>query len=188
MNELIHTDSGTVNVSPKGVLQDASTPKGDQMGEKIGSEAASPETVAGVAFRDSNSGSKRVLVADDDPLTLRMLTAIVEAEGYKAVLARDGQEVVDILKKDVFFMAALFDMWMPHIEGMELIRIMKSDKRLNHIPVALISSERDLKIWSESVAAGASIFIPKPFSPSHVQMALRMLASKRVSAEVTSPA
>ncbi|MBA3353838.1 MAG: response regulator, partial [Blastocatellia bacterium] len=179
MKELMHTDSGTVNVLPNVAIQAASTDEGGQMVEKISSEAALPGTVTGVAFRDSNSGSKRVLVADDDPLTLRMLTAIVEAEGYKAVMARDGQEVVDILKNDVFFMAALFDMWMPHIQGMELIRIMKSEERLKHIPVALISSERDLKIWSESVAAGASIFIPKPFSPSHVQMALRMLASKQ---------
>ncbi len=126
-------------------------------------------------------------MADDDPLTLRMLKAIVEGEGYQAIMARDGQEVIDILKHDAFFMAALFDMWMPHVQGMDLIRIMKSEERLSHIPVALVSSERDLKIWSESTAAGASIFLPKPFSPSQVQMALRMLASKQVAAQVTIP-
>ena len=77
-----------------------------------------------------------MLVADDDPLTLRMLKVIVEAEGYQAVMAKDGQEVIAILKNDVSFMAALFDMWMPYVPGMDLIRIMKSDERLSHIPVA----------------------------------------------------
>ena len=91
---------------------------------------------------------------------------------------------MDILSVDARFTVALFDMWMPQIAGMDLIRLMKADERLANIPVALISSERDLKIWSESTAAGASIFIPKPFSPSHVQMALRMLVSKQAPAKI----
>ena len=141
-----------------------------------------------VSLPDSNNGVRRVLLADDDPLTLRMLKAIVEAEGYEAVLAADGQEVIAILTDDAQFTAALFDMWMPHVDGMELIRRMKCDERLSHIPVALISSERDLKIWSESAAAGASIFLPKPFSPPQVQMALRMLTAEQASTQVNVPA
>lgn len=188
MIELTHTDLGAINVLLDESFHGSTTAKASQVGQETGIELSPPETVTGVGFQNSNSGSKRVLVADDDPLTLRMLKAIVEAEGYEAVLARDGQEVIDILENDVFFMAALFDMWMPHIEGMDLIRIMRSEVRLRHIPVALISSERDLKIWSESTAAGASIFLPKPFSPSQVQMTLRMLASKQVEAEITTPA
>jgi|GEM_PF-282045 len=184
MNELTHRDSGAVNVLSNEALHSSTTAKGSQVREEIGFEVTPTATVTGVGLQDSSAGSRRVLVADDDPLTLRMLKAIVEAEGYEAVMAKDGQEVVDILENDVFFMAALFDMWMPHIEGMDLIRLMRSEERLRHIPVALISSERDLKIWSESTAAGASIFLPKPFSPSQVQMTLRMLASKQVAAEV----
>jgi CheY-like chemotaxis protein len=52
---------------------------------------------------------------------------------------------------------------------------MKGDERLRHIPVGMITAEQDPKIWDDSIAAGASVFLPKPFSPPQVTMMLRML-------------
>lgn len=121
---------------------------------------------------------RRVLVADDDALTLRMLTAIVETEGYQAVAVADGQQALGLLQQDATFSAAIFDMMMPHLQGLDLILYMKADERLRHIPVGLMTAERDPKIWDDSVAAGACVFLPKPFTPPQVQMMLRMLATK----------
>jgi CheY-like chemotaxis protein len=121
---------------------------------------------------------RRVLVADDDALTLRMVTAIVEAEGYRAVSVADGQQALSFLHQDATFSAAIFDMKMPHLRGLDLILYMKADERLRRIPVGLITAERDPKIWDDSVAAGACVFLPKPFTPPQVQMMLRMLVSK----------
>jgi CheY-like chemotaxis protein len=120
----------------------------------------------------------RVLVADDDSLTLRMLSAIIEMEGFQAVSAADGQQALDLLRDDGQFSVAIFDMMMPHLQGLDLILYMKSDERLRRIPVGMITAEQDPKIWDESVAAGASVFLPKPFTPPQVQMVLRMLMSK----------
>ena len=117
----------------------------------------------------------RVLVADDDKLTLRMVTAIVETEGYDVVPAMDGREALGILQRDANFSAAIFDMMMPHLKGLDLILFMKADERLRHIPVGMITAEQDPKVWDESVAAGASVFLPKPFTPPQVKMLLRML-------------
>ena len=122
--------------------------------------------------------TRRVLVADDDPLTLRMVSAIVEAEGYEAVAVADGQQALEVLRQDAQFSAAIFDMMMPHLLGLDLIVYMKADERLRDIPVGMISAEQDPKIWDDSVTAGASVFLPKPFTPPQVQMMLRMLASK----------
>ena len=118
----------------------------------------------------------RVLVADDDPLTLRMVSAIVESEGYQAVPVSDGKQALGLLQHDGTFSAAIFDMVMPHLQGLELIRYMKGHEQLRHIPVGMITAEQDPKVWDDSVAAGASVFLPKPFSPPQVQMMLRMLA------------
>ena len=123
-------------------------------------------------------GRRRVLIADDNALTLRMVTAIVETEGYQAVSAVDGREALRFLQQDAMFSAAIFDMTMPHLKGLDLILFMKADERLRRIPVGMITAERDPKIWDESVAAGACVFLPKPFMPAQVQMMLRMLASK----------
>ena len=119
-----------------------------------------------------------VLVADDDLLTLRMVTAIVETQGYGVVAVKDGREALHVLQKESMFSAAIFDMMMPHVQGLELILYMKADERLRRIPVGMITAEQDPKVWDDSVTAGASVFLPKPFTPPQVQMMLRMLISK----------
>jgi CheY-like chemotaxis protein len=129
----------------------------------------------------------RVLVADDDALTLRMVTAIVESQGHKVVAVKDGREALMILQRDAQFNAAIFDMMMPHVQGLDLILYMKRDERLRSIPVGMITAEQDPKIWDESVAAGASVFLPKPFSPPQVQMMLRMLVSKSIPLRSSLP-
>ena len=136
-------------------------------------EAVAPESNPEVA-----AARRRVLVADDDPLTLRMLRAIVETEGYQVVSVGDGRQALGILQQDATFDAAIFDMMMPHIQGLDLILYMKGDERLRRIPVGMITAEQNPKVWDDSVAAGASVFLPKPFSPPQVQMMLRMLTSK----------
>lgn len=121
---------------------------------------------------------RRVLVADDDPLTLRIVSAIVEAEGYQVKAVADGRQALRSLQHDASFSAAIFDMNMPHLQGLDLILFMKADERLRLIPVGMITAEQDPKVWDDSVAAGASVFLPKPFTPAQIQMMLRMLASK----------
>ena len=116
-------------------------------------------------------------MADDEAMTLRMLTVIIEEQGYQVVSAPDGREAFRILQQDPDFAAAVFDMMMPHLLGMGLIHFMKSDARLNHIPVGMITAEQDPKIWNESVAAGAKIFLPKPFTPPQIKMMIQMLAN-----------
>jgi CheY-like chemotaxis protein len=127
---------------------------------------------------DMSATQRRVLVADDDALTLRMVSAIVETEGYQVVAVPDGRQALQILQQDAAFSAAIFDMMMPHLKGLDLILYMKGDERLRRIPVGMITAEQDPKVWDDSIAAGACVFLPKPFSPPQVQMMLRMLASK----------
>jgi CheY-like chemotaxis protein len=134
---------------------------------------AAAETVA-VAPGDS----RRVLIADDDAMTLRMLSAIVKSQGYEVVAVPDGRQAKIVLQQDANFSAAIFDMMMPHLQGLDLIVFMKADERLRHIPVGMITAEQDPKVWDDSIAAGARVFLPKPFSPRQVQMILRMLVSK----------
>lgn len=119
-----------------------------------------------------------VLVADDDLLTLRMVTAIVETQGYDVVAVKDGREALNLLQRESTFSAAIFDMKMPHVQGLDLILYMKADERLRRIPVGMITAEQDPKVWDDSVTAGASVFLPKPFTPPQVQMMLLMLISK----------
>jgi CheY-like chemotaxis protein len=122
--------------------------------------------------------SRRILVADDDPAILRLVTAIVEKEGYEVVPAKDGREAYQLLQKESDFLAGIFDVMMPHIQGPELVRYMRTEKRLMRIPVMMMTAEQNPKLSSDSFAAGAVVFLPKPFTTAQLQIMLRMLISK----------
>jgi CheY-like chemotaxis protein len=122
--------------------------------------------------------SRRILVADDDPAILRLVTAIVEKEGYEVVPARDGREAYKLLQSDADFVAGIFDVVMPHIQGPELVRYMKTEKRLMKIPVMMMTAEQNPKLSSDSFSAGAVVFLPKPFTTAQLQIMLRMLIAK----------
>ena len=121
---------------------------------------------------------RRILVADDDPAILRLVTAIVEKEGYTVVPARDGREAYKLLQSDSDFVAGIFDVVMPHIQGPELVRYMKTEKRLMKIPVMMMTAEQNPKLSSDSFSAGAVVFLPKPFTTAQLQIMLRMLIAK----------
>jgi CheY-like chemotaxis protein len=122
--------------------------------------------------------SRRILVADDDPAILRLVTAIVEKEGYSVIPAKDGREAYKILQSDADFVAGIFDVVMPHIQGPELVRYMKTESRLMQIPVMMMTAEQNPKLSSDSFSAGAVVFLPKPFTTAQLQIMLRMLISK----------
>jgi two-component system chemotaxis response regulator CheY len=119
--------------------------------------------------------SRRILVADDDPLTLHIVAGICESAGYTAIQAPDGREALRLLQENPHFHAAIFDMKMPYLQGLEVILLMKADEKLKRIPISMITAEQDPKVWDDSVAAGVSVFLPKPFTPPQVQMMLRIL-------------
>ena len=125
--------------------------------------------------------SGRILVADDDPAILRLVAAIVEKEGYKVVPARDGREAYKLLQTDSDFVAGIFDVVMPHIQGPELVRYMKTEKRLMKIPVMMMTAEQNPKLSSDSFSAGAVVFLPKPFTTAQLQIMVRMLIAKSAS-------
>lgn len=122
--------------------------------------------------------SRRILVADDDPAILRLVTAILEKEKYGVVTVRDGREAYKILQTDPDFMAAILDVVMPHISGTELVRYMKTEKRLMSIPVMMMTAEQDPKLSSDSFSAGAVVFLPKPFTTAQLNIMLQMLIGK----------
>jgi CheY-like chemotaxis protein len=126
-----------------------------------------------------NGDLPQILVADDDPAILRLVKAIVEKEGYAVISARDGKEAYKILQSGEQFVAAIFDVVMPYIQGTELARHMQSEKRLMKIPVIIMTAEQNPRLSSDSFSSGAVAFLPKPFTTSQLQTMLRMFVQSR---------
>lgn len=102
---------------------------------------------------------RRVLVADDEPLTAEMLALMLAFRGFEVVCAHDGAEALEKAlewKPDVI----LLDVVMPELEGDAVARALRSHDELRERPVILISSCDEGEVgWRE---AGANVFLQKP--------------------------
>jgi len=116
----------------------------------------------------------RVLVVDDDPLTGQLLVAIGEREGYHVVSVDDGRQAYRMLKSDANFTAAVFNMTMPNLNGVDIVRYMKTEKRLMRIPVVIVAGDHGLRLIADSFAAGALAFLPKPFTTEKLARTIRL--------------
>ena len=116
-----------------------------------------------------------VLVAEDDPALLRLVTSIVEAEGYLVAQARDGKEAYKVLKSGVDIVLAIVDVLMPYIEGTQIVKFMQSDEQLRSVPVIMMTGEKSVQIGSAAVASGATAFLSKPFTNDQLRNTVRAL-------------
>ena len=130
----------------------------------------------------------RVLVADDDPTTSELLSSIGNGTAYQIVSVSDGREAYRVLMGDAGFAAAVFNMAMPHLRGVDLVRHMKTEKRLMRIPVIIVSGEGGLHIVADSFAAGAIAFLSKPFVPEQLHRTLKLALSSKEPKEEFSQA
>jgi DNA-binding response OmpR family regulator len=126
----------------------------------------------------------RVLVVEDDPIVMQLVKDVMEEEGYNVVAAQDGREAYQILEQDNKFVAGIFDVQVPAIQGTDLLRHMQTEKRLMNIPVLIMTTEQSAAIQFESFSAGASIFLPKPFTRVTLRMMFRALVSGKSAAPV----
>ena len=121
----------------------------------------------------------RVLVVEDDPIIMQLVKDVIEEEGYHVVSAQDGREAYQILEQDNKYVAGVFDVNVPAIQGTDLLRYMQTEKRLSRIPVLIMTSEQSTAILADSFSAGATIFMPKPFTRVTLQRMFRALISRK---------
>jgi CheY-like chemotaxis protein len=121
-----------------------------------------------------DTGPARVLVVDDDPTTGELLKPIGEKEGYEVVSVDDGRKAYRMLRSDTNFVAAVFNMTTPNLMGLDLVRYMKTEKRLMRIPVVIVAGDTGLQRIAETFAAGALAFLPKPFTREKLALALHL--------------
>lgn len=132
------------------------------------------------------SDKRRVLVAESDEANMRMVTSIVESEGFQAVTAHDGREAEQILLSDAAFALSIFEVMLPHVSGLDLLRYMKSEDRLARIPVLMMTRGSTVRLCYESLASGAYALLPAPFTTGQLKSVLCMLVNRPAKARVRS--
>ncbi|TDQ31421.1 response regulator [Zeaxanthinibacter enoshimensis] len=109
---------------------------------------------------------KQLLLAEDDELLASLLNFRLKKAGYEVLLASDGQEVKELLKKQIPDII-VSDIMMPYFSGIELIDFVRNDLK-SQVPVIIISSAGNEQNVLSAFELGANDFISKPVSPSEL--------------------
>ncbi len=112
-----------------------------------------------------------ILLAEDDPRDVELtLTALAEHNLANAVVVvRDGEEALDYLYHrgqfaavDTLPVVVLLDIKMPKVDGIEVLRQIKSDERLRRVPVVALTSSREPRDLEQCYSLGVNAFVVKP--------------------------
>jgi two-component system alkaline phosphatase synthesis response regulator PhoP len=110
---------------------------------------------------------KKILIADDNENIREALTYLLEDEGYKLSVAKDGAETLKKAKEihpDILFL----DIMMPEINGYDVCRAIKTDPALKNIYIIMLTAKGQVAEQERGKEVGADEYIVKPFSPMEI--------------------
>jgi DNA-binding response OmpR family regulator/DNA-binding CsgD family transcriptional regulator len=132
-------------------------------------------------MRKNDTTRNIVLVVDDSPETLRLLTDAIEAAGMTVLVAREGEHALSIVEKvlpDVILMDAL----MPGMDGFETCRRLKRNSTLAHVPVIFMTGLTETHDIVKGLEAGGVDYVTKPIDPDELLARIRVhLANARLA-------
>lgn len=163
-----------------------------QMMELAEREAAAPRvakqaeaTIADVV--GTAHTSMTILLVDDDPDIVRLLTMTLRPEGYRLLSASDGDAALEIARAERPDLL-LLDWNMSGRNGLEVCRALRaeSDPRLRNVPVVLLTAQVGAEDTAAGFAAGVTDYVTKPFKPTHIRARVHAwLQRSRAGAEGT---
>ncbi|MDK2881212.1 MAG: two-component system, chemotaxis family, chemotaxis protein CheY [Clostridia bacterium] len=113
--------------------------------------------------------SRRVLAVDDSATVRSSLKLVLQEAGYDLVLAADGEEALNKIKKSKEkFHLIITDLNMPKMNGIELIKAVRSLPDYRFVPILMLTTESQADKKLEGKKAGATGWIVKPFTPEQL--------------------
>ncbi len=167
--ELVIKPLGPQLTSIPGILAGAISGEGQvililDMGPLIRRSTATDVTLPSLAEQQQQEVRRQPLVlVVDDSITVRKVTSrVLEQHQLEVMTARDGIDALEVMSDRVPDLI-LLDIEMPRMDGFELSRYVRSDARLRHIPIIIISSRSGEKHQQTAQDVGANHFLGKPY-------------------------
>ena len=111
----------------------------------------------------------KLLVIDDEPFNVEILEEILFDAGYQHVYSNtDSRQALDLCEQHQPDLL-LLDLQMPHIDGLEILKQLKSSEKLRNIATLVVTAQTGQEYRMRALNYGAKDFITKPFNPSEVQ-------------------
>ncbi|MBC7076200.1 MAG: response regulator transcription factor [Syntrophomonadaceae bacterium] len=132
---------------------------------------------------DILKGSK-ILVVDDETYIVELVKFNLEKEGFKVLVAYDGQNALETVEKERPDLIIL-DIMLPNVDGLEVCRVLKQDPVYNTIPIIMLTAKAEEFDTVLGLEMGADDYIKKPFSPREMvaRVKARLRALKILKAE-----
>jgi diguanylate cyclase (GGDEF)-like protein len=115
----------------------------------------------------------KILVADDDVLSRRMMQKMLERSGYEVVTAEDGRQAADILAGDDGPRLALIDWMMPELDGPGVCRQVRQRHNTRYVYMTLLTAKQASEDIVVGLEAGADDYLIKPCNPEELKARLR---------------
>jgi DNA-binding response OmpR family regulator len=103
----------------------------------------------------------QIMVVDDDPDTVTVLSRYLEREGFAPIEAMSGAQCLKLVA-DYHIDVILLDLMMPEMDGFEVVRALKGNPATAEIPIIMITARDDIEARSEGMRVGVSDFLAKP--------------------------
>lgn len=127
--------------------------------------------------------SASILIADDDPDILLLLSVYFERAGYEVAQARNGSEALQLATEQLPSIAML-DVTMPGLDGFEVTRALRENAATRTMPVILLTARAQATDVAQGMAAGADEYVKKPFEAAdlieRVERLLRDVPGRRL--------
>jgi DNA-binding response OmpR family regulator len=114
-----------------------------------------------------------VLVVDDDPGIRRIIEILLQKNGYTVQTAPNGQEALEVLDTVVPDVMVL-DVMMPGMSGFEVCKAVRTNKRLQSVPVVFLTAKGTPQDYKAGQDAGGVVYMVKPFRPERLLQVVRL--------------
>lgn len=118
----------------------------------------------------------KVVVIDDEPVVCESCKRILERAGYLVETFTNSKEALERVSQEIFD-AAIVDLKMPDIDGMELLRRIKQE--YPEIMVVMITGYSTVDTAVQAMKMGAFDYVPKPFTPDELEIVVKNALEKK---------
>lgn len=123
--------------------------------------------------------ARRILLAEDDPVTARLVSHRLSREpGVTVLHAADGETALSIAGQEALA-AAILDIRLPVLDGLSILGVLRKDDRHARLPVIMLTSLGSEADVIRGFELGADDYIVKPFSPAELVARLQRLFARR---------
>lgn len=120
----------------------------------------------------------KILVVDDMSTMRRIVKNILKQLGFSQMEeAENGQEALQKLRADTYGFV-VSDWNMPVMPGIEMLRAIRADEKLKHIPVLMVTAEAQKENLIEAIQAGVNNYVVKPFTAETMQEKINKIFNK----------